>query len=104
MLLSVENHIQASFLELLHGNAIWKLGEDLYLVDSSLFNVFGIGPLAFAHLGRRDEAQDLDCKFVILHGGVDEEEEGLGEQALVLRVVQQLQVVLVDGESGLIDG
>lgn len=39
-----------------------------------------------------------------MHRWVDKEEHGLGEEALVLRVLQQSQVVLIELQCGLIDG
>ena len=60
VLLTVENYVQARLMELLHGDAVGALGEDLDLVDTFLFRTLGIFPLTFAYLRRRDEAQYLD--------------------------------------------
>ena len=46
----------------------------------------------------------LDREAVLLHSGVNEEEERVLEEALILGIRQQCQVVLVDAEGGLIDG
>ena len=44
----------------------------------------------------------LDRKTIRLHSGVNQEKERLWQQSFVLGVLQELQVVLVDVQSGLV--
>ena len=45
----------------------------------------------------------LDCEAICLHCRVDKEEQRLGKETFVLRVVQKLLIVGVHGDSSLID-
>lgn len=62
VVLAVENHVETRLLELLHGNAVGALGEDLHLVDTSVLLTFFIFPFALSDGWGRDEAKDLDEK------------------------------------------
>ena len=57
-------------MELLHGDAVGTLCEDLDLVDTFLIIILGIDPLTLADLRRWDEAQYLDksaqCVLLIM--------------------------------------
>ena len=55
-------------------------------------------------LSQQGLATYLDSEPIALHCGVNQEEHGLGQQTLVLRVLQQRSVVLIELQSGLIDG
>ena len=45
----------------------------------------------------------LDCEAIGLHRRVNEEEQRLGKEAFVLRVVQKLLIVRVHSDGSLID-
>lgn len=51
VVLSVKDHVKARLLELLHGDAVGALSEDLHLVDASVLS-FVVLPVTAAHVRR----------------------------------------------------